>query len=208
MAFDGSYPRHVREAGTVHRVFIRRAHCRPCGTGDALLPDFVLRHRRDSAVSVGAAVLAHAGAEVPQGASGLYEGVPLRTVRSWRQRFSERADELAVRLEALGVEWGASAPLRVPHGTSTPSHRAVLAMGTAWRAARRRHAGPIPAAWLLANVIVGSQLLSTRVDLPWPIVASGVGRSRSPELARSCAPRTTRGHPGRHGDRPDVALRR
>jgi hypothetical protein len=44
IAFDGSYLRRVREAGVVH----------------ALVPDFVLARRRDSANSVGAAILTHA----------------------------------------------------------------------------------------------------------------------------------------------------
>ena len=91
MAFDGGYPRWVREAGKCYRVFVRRARCRGCGIGEALLPDFVLARRRDSTAAVGAAVLASAGAVLAEGSTSLYQGVPARTVRSWRHRFAERA---------------------------------------------------------------------------------------------------------------------
>ncbi len=69
-------------------VFVRRARCGGCGVGESLLPDFVLARRRDSTVAVGAAVLGPAGVGLPEGSASLYEGVPERTVRSWRQRFS------------------------------------------------------------------------------------------------------------------------
>ncbi|MGH9292796.1 MAG: DUF6431 domain-containing protein [Acidimicrobiales bacterium] len=43
LAFDGAYSRQVREAGAVHRVFVRRVRCRGCGTSDVLLPSFVVK---------------------------------------------------------------------------------------------------------------------------------------------------------------------
>ena len=117
MGFDGSYPRAAREAGELHRIFVRRARCGSCGSGEALLPDFLLRRRRGTTASVGAAVLPRLGAKVPQGAEGLYAGVPGRTVRSFRQRFAGRADDLALRSDALGVGWGGSTAL----GSQEPS---------------------------------------------------------------------------------------
>lgn len=176
MAFDGSYPRKIRESGVVHRIYVRRARCTKCGIGDALLPEFILGHRLDSATTIGAAVLTWVGHPVPDGASHLYERVPERTVRSWRQRFAERAEDLTARLYALCVEWGGVLPVFAP----TPLRRAVQAIGATWAAARRRRSVNVPPAWPLANVILGSQLLSTRVDLPWPIVPAMIGRSRSP----------------------------
>jgi hypothetical protein len=178
LTFAGSYPRKVREAGVVHRIVVRRVVCPSCGTSDALLPDFVLKRRKDTASAIGAAVLERAGIEVPAGSKALYRGVPSRTVRSWLARFAERADELRVRFSALTVEWGGELPFTTPHA-STRQGRALDAIGLAWRAARRR-GRDVPAAWLLANVVVGSQLLATRVDLPWPIVPRLMGRSRSP----------------------------
>jgi len=176
MAFDGSYPRMIRESGVVHRIYVRRARCSECGIGDALLPDFILGHRLDSATAVGAAVLTGVGHPVPDGAQRLYQRVPKRTVRSWRQRFAERAEELTTRLGALCVEWGGMLPVFA----ATPPRRAVQAIAAIWAVASRRRPLNVPPAWPLANVILGSQLLSTRVDLPWPIVPAMIGRSRSP----------------------------
>lgn len=173
MAFDGSYPRSVRHAGVVHRIFVRRARCRHCGVGDALLPSFVVRRRHDSAEAVGAAVLERAGVELPAGAAELYAGVPARTVRSWSQRFSRNADELAVRFNALCVERGGDLPRTVP---TNASGGAAVAIGALWRAARC----PGPGAWVVANIILGGAILASRVDLPWPILPAWIGRSRGP----------------------------
>jgi hypothetical protein len=85
-------------------------------------------------------------------------------VRSWRRRFSERAEALSVLFEALAAERGAS-PLA--HGAGSPTRQAVAAIGRFWQAARRR-VGDVPPAWALANVVVGSSLLAARVDLPNP----------------------------------------
>lgn len=182
MAFDGSYPRSVRHAGVVHRIFVRRARCGSCGVGEALVPSFVVRRRRDSVLAVGAAVLEGCGVELPPGAAELYAGVPGRTVRSWRQRFAGHAEELSVRFNALCVEWGGELPLAAPGGASSSdaSCRAVSAIGAAWREQRRRGAGRVPGAWIVANVVIGGGILSTRVDLPWPINPASIGRSRGP----------------------------
>lgn len=177
MAFDGSYPRQVREAGVVHRIFVRRARCGRCGTGDALLPSFVVRRRRDSVTAVGAAVLERCGVELPSGAPKLYAGTPARTVRSWRQRFADQADGLSASFSALCVEWGGELPRVVPGDVSS---RAASAIGSVWRAHRRRRRGPVPEAWIVANIVLGGDLLSARVGLPRPISAASIGRSRGP----------------------------
>jgi hypothetical protein len=176
MAFDGSYPRRVREAGVVYQIFVRRARCSRCGTGHALTPDFVLSRRRDSTAAVGVAVLAHLGHQVPVGATRFYDGVPERTVRSWRQRFRERADVLARQFAALCVEWGDLPPRSV--GTTVGV--AIQMIGATWRAASGRRPGAMPPAWPMANVILGGQLLGTRVDLPGPISPNLIGHSRAP----------------------------
>jgi hypothetical protein len=174
MAFDGSYARQVREAGVVHRIFVRRARCQRCGVGDALLPDFLLRNRRDSASSIGAAVLGHAG-HLLESAAALYLDVPERTVRSWRRRFAERADELTQRLSALCVEWGGLVPRYPP----APVARALTAIAALDQQARRLP-GERPPPWRLANIVVGSQLLSSRVNVPCSTGRSSIGRSRAP----------------------------
>lgn len=177
MAFDGSYPRQVREAGAVHRIFVRRARCARCGTGEALLPDFVLRRRLDSTTAVGAAVLAHVRCDSGTETTDLYGGVPTRTVRSWRQRFSERANDLTIRFEALRAEWGTGG---IPRYEPTPVAAAITSIGLLWQATQRRPASDVLPPWRLANVVVGGQLLGTRVDLPWPIVPTRIGRAHGP----------------------------
>jgi hypothetical protein len=179
MAYDGRYPRLVRERAVVHRIFVRRVQCRRCGERHALLPDFVLLRRRDSAQAVGAAVLGALDVKLPERATELFSGVSERTVRSWRQRFAARAEELRQRLDAVALTWRGELDFPVRDGP-TASHRAVEAMGRAWRAAKRRPLADVPAPWQLANVIIGSQLIYTRVDLPWPIRPSTIGRSRAP----------------------------
>ena len=179
MTFDGSYRRQVREAGVVYEIFVRRAFCRRCDRSDALLPDFVLRRRRDSTCSVGAAVLERFEVEIPTDAAALYAGVPERTVRSWRQRFLERASELSALLNAMAIEWGGWNSLR-SRNASRPGGRAIDAMALAWRAAQRRPSADVPPPWRLANVIVGGELIATRVSLPFPIITRLIARSRAP----------------------------
>lgn len=176
MAFDGTYPRKVREAGVAHTVFVRRARCHPCDITDALLPEFVMRRRLDSTATVGCAVLTRAGIDVPARASRLYETVPMRTQRSWHQRFNERSDDLARRLDSLILSWGDPMPFR-PTDKTPP---VIAEVARLWRAVRRRTTGDIPPPWTLANVIIGGELLATRVDLPWQVEPSDLRRSRSP----------------------------
>ena len=149
MAFDGSYPRFVREAGKLYMIFVRRARCGGCGAGEPSLPDFVLARRRDSTAAVGAAVPAPAGVGLPEGSASLYQGVPGRTVRSWRQRFSQLAGELSALFEALAAERSAPA-----HGAGPPSHHAVVATRRFWQTARRRvgdvRPGHSPMSWSAA----------------------------------------------------------
>lgn len=179
LAFDGSYPRQVREAGVVHTIFVRRARCATCKVGDALLPDFVLRGRLDSAGAIGVAILAAAGVPLSRDEKRLSAKVPARTVRSWQERFAERAPEFALHFAALCVEWGGFLSFPPPCHP-TPTHHALDSIGQVWRALNRRPDSDLPPAWRLANVIIGSQLLSTRVDLPWPIKSTMIGRSRAP----------------------------
>lgn len=179
MTFAGSYRRQVREAGVVHEIFVRRLFCRRCDRSDALLPDFVLRRRRDSTCSVGAAVLEHYEVVIPEDATALYAGVPERTVRSWRQRFRARSSELSAVLGALAIEWGGRSPLRT-RNASRPGGCAIDAMGLVWHAATRRPSADVPPPWRLANVIVGGELIATRVSLPFPVITRLIARSRAP----------------------------
>ena len=177
--FDGRYRRQVREAGVVHEIVVRRLFCRRCNRSDALLPDFVLRRRRDSTCSVGAAVLERFEVVIPEGATALYAGVPERTVRSWRQRFRARSSELSGVLRALAIDWGGQGLRRTPNA-SRPGGWAIDAMALVWQAAQRRLSADVPPPWRLANVIVGGELIATRVSLPFPVITRLIARSRAP----------------------------
>ncbi len=150
MAFGGSYPRFVREAGKLYMIFVRRARCGGCGAGEPSLPDFVLARRRDSTAAVGAAVPAPAGVGLPEGPASLYQGVPGRTVRSWRQRFSQLAGELSALFEALAAERSAPA-----HGAGSPagepSAHLPLTRTLNWGLAERH--GTV--AWRSAGLLLG-----------------------------------------------------
>ena len=62
MWFDGCYRRKVRQAGVVHELVVHRVRCPRCRAGHAVLPDFVVARRLDTAEVIGAAVAAAAGA--------------------------------------------------------------------------------------------------------------------------------------------------
>jgi hypothetical protein len=67
-----------------------------------------------------------------------------------------------------------------PEASAPAPRQAVLAMGRLWRVARRRWQDEVPPAWPLANVVVASQLIGTRVGLPWLVAPHAIGRSRGP----------------------------
>ena len=87
MWFDGCYRRRVREAGVTYVLTVHRVRCPRCRAGFAVLPDFVLAQRLDSAEAIGAALAITAGAPGAGRGRRLFAGVPGRTVRSWRARF-------------------------------------------------------------------------------------------------------------------------
>ena len=157
-------------AATGRRASAPRQSCPGCG--DEMSFDGSYR-RRDSTAAVGVAVL---GYQVPVGAGRFYDGVPGRTVRSWHQRFAERADVLAGRFAAVCVEWGDLAPRPADRTVGV----AIEMIGVPWRAASRRRPGPMPPAWFMANVVVGGELLGTRVNLPGPAAPKLVGHARVP----------------------------
>lgn len=164
MSFDGSYCRQVRDRGVTHRVTIRCVRCPSCRTRHAVLPEFVLARRLDSADTIGAALAAPAGALGAKSRAHLLDTVPGRTVRSWKARFADRAPLLAVGLASLVVHWGG--PVFSPD--SDPVVWAVTALGATWWTSVDRHPRrPVLPPWRFASWITGGELMSTRVDLPW-----------------------------------------
>ena len=164
MSFDGSYCRQVRDRGVTHRVTIHSVRCPSCRTRHAVLPEFVLAGRLDSADTIGAALAAPAGALGAESRAHLLDTVPGRTVRSWKARFADRAPLLAVGLASLVVHWGG--PVFSPD--SDPVVWAGTALGATWWTSVDRHPRrPVLPPWRFASWITGGELMSTRVDLPW-----------------------------------------
>lgn len=155
-------------------MWVRRAACGACRASHALLPDFIVHRRRDSVVAIGAALAAGAGVG---GDVTLWAAVPPRTVRSWRHRFGSRRDLLIAGLTAVAATLGPAPVLPLDRG---PTAVAIAAVGAAWWAASERAPGRVPGPWRLADVIIGSHLLSTRVGMPWAVVGSPPGLSRGP----------------------------
>ena len=116
---------------------------------------------------------------IPEHATALDAGVPERTVRSWRERFRARSSELSRVLGALAIEWGGRSPLRT-RNASRPGGWAIDAMSLVWHGATRRPSADVPPPWRLANVIVGGELIATRVSLPFPVITRLIARSRAP----------------------------
>ena len=161
MGFWSGYERYVR-AGRVHRVWVRRAKCRPCRVTHALLPSFSLLRRLDVVEVIGAAlerVFAGAGLRP---VAGTLE-VPHTTARDWRRRFRARAPVLAAGLAALAVELGAPAAK-----LAVDAEAAMLgALGVVWDWVRRRLGPAAPGRWQLAALVSGGAWLASTTSPPW-----------------------------------------
>ena len=134
MRFDGCYRRKVRQAGAVHeKPAVHRVRCPRCRAGHAVLPDFVVARRLDSADVIGAALAAAAGLPVAGRGAALVAAVPARTIRSWRARFTLISMPLAIGFSALAAGRGWQ-PADLP--CVRPAHTAVAAIGAAWHTTR------------------------------------------------------------------------
>ncbi len=184
MTFEGSYPRWVRIFPTSWRIFVRRASCPGCGEGHALLPDFVALGRLDHVEVIGAGLVAGVAPSAAAGHLSPADGVPASTRRSWRRSFASRSAVLAAGFRALVVTYDGELPRELDAPMGPPDLVAVVSLGAAWDAARRRcaRAGKgIVAPWCFANLMCGNALLATRVDLRWELI--GMGRASRPRRA-------------------------
>ena len=160
MWFDGCYRRKVRQAGVVHELVVHRVRCPRCRAGYAILPDFVVARRLDTAEVIGAAVTAAAGAPGAARGTALLAGVPARTVRSWRARFTAISMPLAIGFSALAAGRGWQ-PVDLPR--ATPAHTAMAAIGAAWHTTLTRYpASPLRGPWRFANAMCGGALMAIR----------------------------------------------
>jgi hypothetical protein len=174
MTFEGSYPRLVRIFPTSWRIFIRRAGCAACGEGHALLPNFVALGRLDHVEVIGAALVAGVAPSPGERTPSPADGVAASTRRSWRRCFASRSEVLATGFRALVVTYDGELPRSLDQPAGPPALVAVVSLGAAWDAARRRcaRAGKaIVAPWRFANLVCGSALVATRVNLRWGVFA-------------------------------------
>jgi len=165
MWFDGCYRRKVRQAGVVHELVVHRVRCPRCRAGHAVLPDFVVARRLDSAEVIGAALALALAAPGTRGAA-LLAAVPARTARSWRARFAVISVPLAIGFSALAAErsWQ---PANLPY--VTPAHTAMAAIGAAWHTTLTRYpASPLRGPWRFANAMCGGALMAIRMSVPQP----------------------------------------
>lgn len=158
---ESGYWRQLRHRGVMHRLWVHRARCTPCGRSHALLPDFVVAHHLDSADTIAAAV--HGRADTT---------VPVSTVAGWRRRWRANHDDLVVGTGAALVAFSGVAPTG-PLAGSMPALACAV-----WLAVRDR-ARTSSTPWRLLNVMTGTTWLADRVNSSWvgvglvPVAARG-----------------------------------
>lgn len=158
MTFRSGYQRPVRSGGVDHRVWVRRAQCRPCGRSHALLPEFCLFKRLVDAAVMGDA-LARAVAGEGMRAVAVWAGVAHSTVRGWRRRLADRASVLVAGLLSLVVALG-----ETPSAAGLNGETGVLA---ALDAVVAVVAGPSRAAFRVLSVVSGGTALGSATKLLW-----------------------------------------
>ncbi|MHB8247128.1 MAG: transposase [Acidimicrobiales bacterium] len=137
----------------------RRGICAMCRVTHVLLSDVCLVRRRDPAEVIGSALVAGESAEN----AAERAGVPLETVRSWRQRLRRMAEVIRAHFTRWLMVLAPGCPAPEPAGS--PSSDALQAIGAAARAASLG-LGPRPP-WSWASALSGGRLLSN-TSSPWP----------------------------------------
>ncbi len=158
--------RGSRDRGRVIEVRPRRARCRGCRGTHVLLPTLALLRRVDLAEVIGEALRAMHVEGVSHREAAKASGAPMDTVRGWRRRFSQRAEQIRVHFTALAQGWDAELGGIEPKGSAVLD--ALEAIGVAAAAGVRRFGRQ--ALWSLVAGASGGRLLSnTSCPLPSPI---------------------------------------
>jgi hypothetical protein len=160
MSYWGWYERDLRVSRS-QPLLVRRQRCRTCAASHAVLPSFMAHGRLDAIGVIGPALEAMVAGHARRAADAL--GLPYTTVRDWRRRFVARAEMLAIGFARVCVALGAL----VPRLAGEPSAVALKALGSAWRAARRRLGPGVGRLWRFANGLTGGHLLTTNINPPW-----------------------------------------
>jgi hypothetical protein len=159
----GGYWRSVRHLADVYSIWIPRRRCSACRRTHAVLPDFVLDHRRDTVDVIGRAVEQKIQGTTAK-ATGEELGVPATTVRDWLRRHRERAPALIRGLTA----WLAGHDPSVRWTPTDVDRDAVTVLGAAWQTAHRRFNGRVGQPWEFWNVITGGAALGTNTSPLFP----------------------------------------
>ena len=177
MWFDGCYRRKVRQAGVVHELVVHRVRCPRCRAGHAVLPDFVVARRLDSAEVIGAAL---AAAQARPGRARRRAGGGRARSHDPFVAGPVHLDQPAAgdRLQRAGGRAGMAAD---GPAVRAPAHTAVAAIGAAWHTTLTRYpASPLRGPWRFANAMCGGALMAIRMSVPLASRPGHRGRSRPP----------------------------
>ncbi len=164
--FWSGYSRFVRHESGVHKIWIPRGACAPCGGTHALLPAFVARNRLDSIETIGDALESVTSGEIGVRPVADRLGVPHSTARGWLRSFGRRASSLARSFAALAVELGGEAlTLR-----GDPRRDARAAMTVAWKAACALPGWLAVSWWRFCSSVCGGTLVATNTNSPYLLV--------------------------------------
>ena len=154
--------RAVREQGSETALTPRRSRCSSCAKTHVLLPDTTLLRRRDSLVSIGAALLSKAAGEGRRRIAAALLVHP-DTVRGWLRRFALRAEGWRAHCWAWAHALDASLRAIEPAGSAFAD--ALSAIGLAVSAATRRFGSRLGWGWV-AVITAGGLLANTSSPSP------------------------------------------
>jgi uncharacterized protein DUF6431 len=151
------YWRGVREGGARVLLWVRRGRCSACLVTHAMLPDFVVE-RRQYAVEVIGGGLELAAQSSAWKASEEME-LPFSTVRDWRDRCRQRAEQLQARLALkVGARIG-ELPVR-------PLKALLAVLDAVWRRSLERDPS-VGGRWRFWNAVFSGKGLATNTMPGW-----------------------------------------
>ena len=191
LIFWGGYRRHIRVAGVMLGIWVRRGKCRGCGRSHALLPNFGLQRRLDGVSVIGTALVRAVVAGAGQRTIATELQVPHTTARDWQRRHRARAPTLAAGFAALVVAFGGVAVALA----GNPERAALEGLAAAWGQAQRRFGTGVGGPWEFAAAVTGGSWLATTTTSPWAglgaadFIPPGPHRPRRSDPCPQTAPR-------------------
>ena len=160
------YRRHVREAGSTHKIFVPRLRCGACAVTHALLPSFCLVKRLDAADGIGQVIEA-----VIDRVSGVRPvaarlQIPHTTARDFVRRFVARTADLALAFSSLCVELGGEPPA----SSDDPMRGALSALRVAFGRAAELPGWVVLGLWRFCSAVCGGRLIATNTISPYLMV--------------------------------------